>query len=304
MGEPTNYNMTFYASGKLLLFGEYLVLRGVECLAIPLKYGQTLEVSKRMDQEISWIAKANEKIWFSALFSKEFEIIKTTDSGKADRLRELLIFLKSQNSAIFQSGINIETHTNFPTEWGFGTSSTLVSLLAQWSGVDPYLLLDKSFGGSGYDVACAVAESPILYTADNRKTQSINLAKAITSKMLFVYSGQKQATSTEVKRFNKLEIASDTIEKMDRIISSAVKSTEIETFEKAMVESEAMLSGILSLPTLKEEKFVDYPFAIKSLGAWGGDFFMATYRNEDEARDYFRDLGYTVQFNYDELIKK
>lgn len=296
--------MKFYASGKLLLFGEYLVLRGAECLAIPLKYGQTLEVTKRIDLKISWSAKANETIWFSAVFSKELEIIETSDIAKANRLSEILIFLKSQNNAIFQSGINIETQTDFPTAWGFGTSSTLVSLLAQWSGVNPYQLLNESFGGSGYDVACATANTPILYKADNRKTRPVDLAKAVTSKILFVYSGKKQETSPEVKRFNKLEIASDTIEKTDRIISTAVKSTEIETFENAMDASEDMLSGILNLPTIKQEKFANYPFAMKSLGAWGGDFFMVSYRNEIEARRYFKDLGYNVQFNYDELIKK
>lgn len=296
--------MKFYASGKLLLFGEYLVLRGVQCLAIPLKYGQTMEVIERSDQEIAWTAKANEMVWFSAYFSKELNIIKTSDTEKANGLRELLIFLKSQNTEIFQSGINIETQTNFPTEWGFGTSSTLVSLLAQWSDVNPYLILDQYFGGSGYDVACANVDTPILYTAENRTTESVDLAKAITSKILFVYSGKKQATSPEVKRFNTLEIPSETIEKTNQTISAAVKSTEIETFEKAMDESEDMLSQILNRPTIKEDKFADYPFSIKSLGAWGGDFFMATYRDENEARSYFKNLGYTVQFNYDELIKK
>ena len=296
--------MKFYASGKLLLFGEYLVLRGAECLAIPLRYGQTMAVIKRKDREITWTAKSNETVWFSAHFSKELEIIKTSDADKANRLRELLIFLKSQNTAIFQSGMRIETQTNFPPEWGFGTSSTLVSLLSQWSGVDPYLVLKKSFGGSGYDVACASANTPILYKAETQKTKSVELAKAVTSKILFVYSGKKQETSPEVKRFNTVEITPETIDKMDGIISTVVHATEIEAFEKAMDESETILSRILDRPTIKQEKFADYPFAIKSLGAWGGDFFMVSYRNETEARRYFEKRGYCVQFNYDELIKE
>ena len=296
--------MKFYASGKLLLFGEYLVLRGAECLAMPLKYGQTLKVATRADKDISWIARSNETIWFTAHFSKELVIINTSNSEIANRLRDLMIFLKSQQSSSFESGIDFETQTNFPPEWGFGTSSTLVSLLAQWSGANPYQILDASFGGSGYDVACATANSLILYKAVNRKIQSVDLAKAITSKILFVYSGKKQETNPEVKRFNTLEIRSETIEKMNQIISKALNSAEIQTFEEAMNESEAMLSQILNQARIKQEKFSNYPFAIKSLGAWGGDFFMATYRNESEARDYFENLGYTVQFNYDELIKK
>lgn len=296
--------MNFSASGKLLLFGEYLVLRGAECLAIPLRFGQIMHVTKKLDQGIAWVAKANGTIWFSATFSKELEIIEHSSSDKAVQIRDLLIFLKKQNSVIFDSGLHIETQTNFPTEWGFGTSSTLVSLLSQWSDIDPYLILDKSFGGSGYDVACANAHSPIVYKTENRKTMSVVLPKAVTSKTLFIYSGKKQATTPEVKRFNTLDITSGTIEKINRIISTVVRSKEIETFEKAMEESESMLSQILNRSTIKEEHFADYPFAIKSLGAWGGDFFMATYRNEPEARRYFKELGYNVQFNYDELIKE
>src|SRR5690554_5644144 len=213
--------MNFSASGKLLLFGEYLVLRGALCLAIPLRFGQKMSVSQQEAEGIHWIARAEETIWFSATFSKDLNVIQSSNSDKAEAIRDLLIFLKTKNTAILDSGLNIETQTNFPIEWGFGTSSTLVSLLSKWSEIDPYIILKNSFGGSGYDVACANADHPILYKTAGGVIESVELAKAVTSQTLFIFSGKKQATTPEVERFNTLEITADRIEKMNQIISTA-----------------------------------------------------------------------------------
>lgn len=296
--------MNYYASGKLLLFGEYLVLKGCECLAIPLNYGQKMLVKNSGENFFKWTSKVNESVWFSCNFSPNLEIIETTDSGKAGLLIKLLKFIKTQKPALFKTGSDFQTQMDFPLEWGFGSSSTLISLLAQWSETDPYLLLKNSFGGSGYDVACANATTPIIYDMESHQTVPVYLFPKIISKLLFVYSGKKQSSEEEVNQFNSLKISTEQVEKMREIIVTAVKSTQIDTFGNAMEESEKLLSTILGMPSIKEEKFPDYPFAIKSLGAWGGDFFMAVYRKETEARNYFLEKGYSVMFNYNELIKK
>ncbi len=43
---------------------------------------------------------------------------------------------------------------------------------------------------------------------------------------------------------------------------------------------------------LKEALFSDYDGAIKSLGAWGGDFFLAT--GNSNSINYFKTKGYTT----------
>lgn len=295
--------MKYYASGKLLLFGEYLVLRGARCLAIPLRYGQSMTVTTQSNKSISWRAKTGESVWFSASFDLELECMEASNTKKARQISELLTHIKAYNATLFHSGLAIETQTDFPAKWGFGTSSTLISLLAEWSDMNPYLLLENSFGGSGYDVACAKANHPILYRIESKNPIRLALAKAVTSKLLFVYSGKKQETKSELTRFDSLQIALDTIEKMNRIVEQAANATAIESFEDAMAESEEMLSQILKRRAIKDAYFPDYPFAVKSLGAWGGDFFMASFRNEAESRSYFKKRGYPIQFKYDELIK-
>ncbi|MEO8823605.1 MAG: GYDIA family GHMP kinase [Ginsengibacter sp.] len=296
--------MNYFASGKLLLFGEYLVLKGSGCLAIPLKYGQKMQVENSDQNNFNWVSKIDEKVWFSCAFSKDLEIIETPDFVKADTLMTLLKIIKEEKPSLFQTGQNFQTQLDFPLEWGWGSSSTLISLLSQWSKIDPYLLLKSSLGGSGYDIACATANTPIIYDMESHETIPVYLFPKITSKLLFVYSGKKQISEKEVKQFSPLKISTDKVEKMKSIIILAAKATQIDVFEDATEESENLLSPILNSPTLKEKYFADYPFAIKSLGAWGGDFFMATFRKENDARSYFAGKGYSVLFNYNEIIKK
>ena len=66
-------------------------------------------------------------------------------------------------------GYLIKTELTFPKKWGLGTSSTLINNIAQWLGIDPFELLKRSFGGSGYDIACAQNGSPISYQLVNDK---------------------------------------------------------------------------------------------------------------------------------------
>jgi mevalonate kinase len=292
--------MNYYASGKLMLFGEYLVLKGSQCLAAPVKYGQKMEVQFIPGNDIKWTSRVQGREWFSAHFDKSLSTVSNTSTP--DLLFKLLKLIQSEKPEIFHSGLQIEVDADFPLEWGFGSSSTLISLLAQWSGLDPYFLLKKTIGGSGFDLACARETAPILYRMNGNKVEHVELSKSITSKLLFVYSGKKQNSKNEIERFSKLEIKEKDICKMDQIVSSVIQSEHIDEFEKWVVESENLISGILNCPAIKENKFKDYPFTLKSLGAWGGDFFMATYRNEKEARNYFSNLGYSIQFDYSQLI--
>ncbi|MEO6682998.1 MAG: GYDIA family GHMP kinase [Ginsengibacter sp.] len=296
--------MDYYASGKLLLFGEYLVLKGARSLAIPLKYGQDMKVLLSHSNEINWLSKEKKKEWFSARFTTDLKVIESTDKQIASSLIRLLDIIKNQKPDLFNQGRDFILNTDFPLQWGFGTSSTLISLLAQWSKTNPYILLESTFGGSGYDVACATAKTPIVFQTTNKSAVEIGLSSEITSKLLFIYSGQKQKSKPEVMRFKEIDVESDQIEEMNELVDSVTVCEEIGKFELLINQSEALLSKVLTLEPIKNSIFNDYPYSLKSLGAWGGDFFMATYRNESNAKEYFSKRGYGIQFTYDQIIKR
>ncbi len=62
----------------------------------------------------------------------------------------------------------MNTHLDFPRDWGLGSSSTLINNVAQWAQVDPFDLHFKVSNGSGYDIACANEDSPIVYSTQNQ----------------------------------------------------------------------------------------------------------------------------------------
>ncbi|MFT4601735.1 MAG: mevalonate kinase, partial [Arenicella sp.] len=187
-------DQTFRASCKLMLFGEYLVLKGSKSLAFPLKFGQKLEV--KAFNHPKWTGISPSGIWFTAQFDKDLNVTITSNENSAKILRDLFLKIKEINPAI-NLNQEFKTTADFKLEWGLGSSSTLLSLLSQWSNVDPYLLLESSFGGSGYDVACASAKSPILYEIESRKVEEVQIPIEISSKLLFVYLDKKQSSLKE-----------------------------------------------------------------------------------------------------------
>ena len=65
-------------------------------------------------------------------------------------------------------------------------------------------------------------------------------------------------------------------------------------------EHEQIISNIIQLETVKERLFSDYDGSIKSLGAWGGDFILAT--GTPNTINYFKDKGYTTILKYKEMV--
>jgi mevalonate kinase len=282
-----------------MLFGEYLVLNGADSLAFPLKFGQTLSVTK--SDSIRWESYARQGMWFSASMDMDFNILDTNNEEAAEILKQLFIVIRAEKPELdFRN--TFKSEANFELNWGIGSSSTLISLLSQWSGVEAKKLLDVSFGGSGYDVACATADGPIIYANGNVKKE-VALPDSITDKLLFIYLGNKQNSREEIKRFNKKNVVQSQVDEMNTIISTALQTDKIEVFEQQLDLSEDLISSIIETTKLKQRFFADYSYSIKSLGAWGGDFFMATYRDLETAKNYFENKGYDVFFTYQEFIK-
>lgn len=294
----------YFASGKLLFFGEYLVLRGARCLAAPLKLGQRLEVTAHAAPGLLWQSFEGTDCWLEVQFSEDLHIRHTTDEAKAKVLQQLLSLIRDKNNSQRFNHLCFRTYLDFNREFGFGSSATLISLLSQWSCVDPYFLLEKSFGGSGYDIATATASEPLVYSMAHKVEKFCFLPPTFTDHLLFVYLGQKQTSSREILSFKNKITTPEDIADMNRIVDAAAMADTLEGWEALMQESEKLMSRILGQPTVKETYFADYPCAVKSLGAWGGDFVMVTCRDQGRARNYFKQKEKQPVFTYQELVQQ
>lgn len=299
----------FYSHGKLLITGEYLVLDGAKALALPTKLGQNLSVEAGSNQEILWKSyDADGSIWFEEkiAFDEIINYVSTQTESIKNTLIAILNQAYKQNPDFLKPnlGYNMSTRLSFSRKWGLGTSSTLINNLAQWLEIDAFELLNKSFGGSGYDIACAQNDGPIVYSLEGGKpiVEPVLFKPDFANHIYFVYLNKKQSSKTAIANYNanKSHDLDKNIAKNNQITQEVLDAPTLEKFITAIEKHEAKMSVILENCTVKELLFADFKGTIKSLGAWGGDFIMVV--STENPTDYFRLKGYETIFSFEELI--
>lgn len=299
---------TYRANGKLLLTGEYMVLHGAKAIALPLKSGQQLTVHDELNSEnIIWQAFFEGKVWFSCeLNPSDFSVIATSHPEKAETLSKIFRTIKMLNPDLHpKAGTRLETALDANPEWGFGSSSTLISLLSQWAGVDPFILNEMVFKGSGFDIACANADGPIFYVR-NKPAQPIVLDYPFSDQLFLVYSGKKKKTSSEVSTFLKEKKVSDRlIQEVSDLSDEFAGCRDQNKFNQLIRQHEEIVGALIGQIPVKEQLFNDFDGAIKSLGAWGGDFYLiSTAQPFSGVKKYFDNRGLTTIFSWNERILK
>jgi mevalonate kinase len=301
---------TFYSNGKLLLTGEYVVLDGATAFAFPTRFGQDLVIEPGSDQNIQWKSfNSDGKPWFEDNLSFA-EISDPNYIEKHDSVRNTLLeilhegYLKNPSFFEKSNGFSISTHLSFPKNWGLGTSSTLINNIAQWLGIDAFELLKNSFGGSGYDIACAQNDNPILYKLHNEKpeVQKITFNPYFTGDLHFVYLNRKQSSKAAIASYynNRVDHIDRVIMRINAITLAVAHAVDVRSFAYELEKHENIMSDILEMQTVKEALFPDFKGVIKSLGGWGGDFVLAVSRENPTA--YFKERGFETIVPYHEMI--
>ena len=300
-------NSNFYSNGKLLLTGEYVVLDGAVSLALPTKFGQTLEVFKNKTDFINWKSfDENDNLWFETILRQdELEVSssETSHENMRDRLIQILKVAKQINPDFLNSGFSIETKLSFPRNWGLGTSSTLINNIATWAQVDPYELLEETFKGSGYDIACAQYNEPITYrlTETGRDIQTINFNPEFKDCLYFVYLNKKQNSRDAIQSYreNKNNLTAPIVQ-LNKITKNIISAKKLTDFNNLITQHEQIIGSILKQEPIKNRLFNDFSGSIKSLGAWGGVFILFTATENPSV--YFKAKGFETVISYKDLI--
>ncbi|MFV8225054.1 GYDIA family GHMP kinase [Christiangramia aquimixticola] len=303
----------FRSNGKILLTGEYAVLDGAKSLALPTTKGQTLKVDGGEQNLLTWKSyDEKNKVWFETRFKineGDFELEISTqdpDSGKiTTRLQQILKQLFKIHPEKFITGLDISTHLDFNRNWGLGTSSTLINNLAQWIDTDPYQLLAETFGGSGYDIAAAQNDHPITYQLTQKGVSvfTADFNPEFKDELFFVYLNKKQNSREAIAHYRKQDPTQlqELIDKISGITEQIIHSTNLTEFKMLLQAHETLISKTIQLPRIQKQLFPDFNGLVKSLGAWGGDFVLAT--GKEKEKEFFRQKGYQDILDYNELIK-
>ena len=182
------------------------MLEGATALAVPTKFGQDLIVEKIKENQLIWGSFTNTgDCWFEAVFElPKLRLVNASFNSEkegsaefiAETLQDILSETRKLNPEFSQSeqGFLVKTNLTFPRDWGLGTSSTLINNIAQWAKVDAFQLLWNSFSGSGYDIANAKHNTPILYQVKNQQTivKKVDFTPSFSDQLFFVHLNKKQ----------------------------------------------------------------------------------------------------------------
>lgn len=300
--------MKFYSHGKILLTGEYAVLEGVKALALPTQRGQSIQINYTDEQTIAWRSySAKNKVWIDCRFTFALECIEQnqTDDLLVQQLAHILLSVKKMAPNFYKQGVQIATFLEFDRDWGLGSSSTLIYNLAQWLQLNPYDLLESTFGGSGYDIAIAQHGLPLFYTRNGNTPgiKIVDFSPKFMDQLYFVHLNQKQKSSDAIQNFQQQNKLTATHKKRLTSLGEAFLVAQSQNeFNELLYEHEKITSEVLGELTVQARLFSDFSGQIKSLGAWGGDFILASGDNNTPA--YFREKGFPTVIAYADFILK
>lgn len=297
----------YYSNGKLLLTGEYLVLKGARALALPIKFGQSMEIILDNSKVINWQSYQYEQRWFRATFDKKMNILSGSNDKLARYLKKIIKQAQKINPDFIQKdfGYQIKTILNFNKEWGLGSSSSLISNIAYWAGIGPMQLFARVANGSGYDIACARSKKPIIYQIKNNNYifESVNFDPIFKKHLYFVYLNKKQDSSKEVKKFNQNKISTKDLSSISELTQGIIRVRRLTKFNELIKKHEQIIAHVIGKEKVKDKYFKDFDGEVKSLGAWGGDFVLASSNlSEKNTYKYFNNKGFNTIFKFDQML--
>ena len=305
--------MTYHANGKLLLTGEYAVVDGAEAIALPLNKGQDLSVrfDPHRKPEILWSASDPSGTWLEITLPlpEESGQIPLPANPLAEPLVNYLNSCRKLNPKFLPTTgtWNVETRLSFNRHYGWGSSSTLISLLAQWSGVSPFeVMLINHPDASGYDIAAATSKGPFLYKKEpgGPKITPLKPNYPFSDHLMLVYLGVKKSSSEAMKTY-RLQNTNRYwhIDRISELSRELAETSELLEFCSLLGEHEQIISQLIGTPPVKSSHFHDFKGVVKSLGAWGGDFILAASEMAaPEIIDYFAKKGLGTCFKWSDLV--
>lgn len=274
-----NKSITVSAPGKLLIMGDHAVVYGRPCIVTAVD--SRMIVSVRSIKEEIFILNAPDVALEN--YKKPMSQIGTGDIPKAATFIETAVkfFL---NEHTVSGGVEIETHSEFPSTFGFGSSSAsvvaVIYALCQLFDVslDQHRLFDICYKtvlavqgvGSGFDVASAIWGGTIYFVGGGASIVPLPIG---ILPLVVGYSGVKADTATMVKEVAKKY--ADNTQKMERIFDAI--ATLVNDAKDKFLEGDWQRVGTLmnfNQDYLRDigvstEKLEALIYASKNAGCWG-----------------------------------
>ncbi len=285
-------------------------MEGATGLAVPVIWGQGMKVTESQGAGINWTTKDHKgDKWFECKLNLiDLAIEKTNDEEKAQFIQSLIKSAAQLNSDFLSKWKKhkVTCDLEFDPSWGLGTSSTLIANLAVWAELSPFELFFDTQEGSGYDVAAAMAEEPLLYQKndDELSFETFEWNKDLMDAIYVFYQGQKQSSLEEVRAWKSNRTWKKKDVKQVSDISESLADCENEADAIMLLGDQVKLMERILDRTAYDGRFSDFEGVIKPLGAWGGDFGLALHQEEEYTQKYLAEKGIETVFRLGDIVVK
>ena len=297
----------YKANTKFLLTGEYALLQGADALVLPLYYTQRLVVKETVGDALEWESWERDRLWYANTFTVNINDNYTSKLDKyLGNLIQQILKLNRDTEGLFK-GKRMRVDADFNLQWGLGSSSTLISLLSQYAKVDAYILNSLISNGSGYDVVAATQDKSFVFTKTEKyyQNESAELNYSFKDKLYFVYTGRKQDTNESIRRFNgiKKRMIKSEVQDISKITKELIEVKSLSQFQYLITEHEKIIAKITDQESPLKHYLPNFIGAAKSLGAWGGDFILITWKDsEQELQKYLQKQNINTYFPWKDIV--
>ena len=119
--------------------------------------------------------------------------------------------------------------------------------------------------------------------------------------LYFVHLNKKQNSREGIAAYEKhKENKASAIVEISTITKKISTCNSLTDFEYLLKEHENIIASIIKQKTVQQQLFADYTGQTKSLGAWGGDFILAT--GNENTPTYFKQKGFNTVIPYSNMI--
>src|SRR5690606_13347609 len=128
--------------------------------------------------------------------------------------------------------------------------------IAQWEHVDPYKLLWSCFGGSGYDIACAKHNTPILYRLEKGLpvVHEITFDPPFKSNFFYVHLNKKKNSKEWISNYREKDLdRTKLFSEVSKITTCILSCFDLTNFESLLTAHEDLISHTLKIPTIREQ---------------------------------------------------
>lgn len=117
-----------------------------------------------------------------------------------------------------------------------------------------------------------------------------------------MYLNKKRNSKSAIADYhtNKTSQLSSYIAAINTLTQDILAANNIDVFTQLLHQHETLLSALLNTETVKNALFPEFDGAVKSLGAWGGDFVLVV--SKENPKSYFVAKGYETVIPYQEMI--